>query len=102
MTFFAQRVFYELSVVKVYVYMTVLDNLDRHKIHDSGHTNKWVLPYVLSTYWSQNRGQPVREGLVLKYGTDVVPNLQTVIWLGLPESFVHNLALSFDHKHLCR
>ena len=26
--------------------------------------------------------------LVLKYGTDVVPNLQTVVWLGLPESFV--------------
>ena len=40
--------------------------------------------------------------LVLKYGTDVVPNLQTVVWLGLPESFVHNLALSFVHKHLCR
>ena len=40
--------------------------------------------------------------LVLKYGTDVVPNLQTVIWLGLPESFVHNLALSFAQKHLCR
>ena len=39
-------------------------------------------------------------GLVLKYGTDVVPNLQTVVWLGLPESFVHNLALSFAHKHL--
>ena len=31
----------------------------------------------------------------LKYGTDV-------IWIGLPESFVHNLALSFAHKHLCR
>ena len=40
--------------------------------------------------------------LVLKYGTDVVPNLQTVVWLGLPGSFVHNLALSFAHKHLCR
>ena len=40
--------------------------------------------------------------LVLKYGTDVVPNLQTVVWLGLPESFVHNLALSFAQKHLCR
>ena len=38
--------------------------------------------------------------LVLKYGTDVVPNLQTVVWQGLPESFVHNLALSFAHKHL--
>ena len=35
MTFFAQRVFYKLSVVKVYVYTTVLD-LDRHKIQDSG------------------------------------------------------------------
>ena len=35
--FFAQRVFYELSVVKVYVYTTVLD---RHKIQDSGHSNK--------------------------------------------------------------
>ena len=44
----------------------------------------------------------VRLGLVLKYGTDVVPNSQTVVWLGLPESFVHNLALSFAHKHLCR
>ena len=43
--FFAQRVFYEISVVKVYVYTTVLD---RHKIQDSGHLNKWVLPYVLS------------------------------------------------------
>ena len=30
--------------------------------------------------------------LVLKYGTDVVPNPQTVIWLGLSESFEHNLA----------
>ena len=40
--------------------------------------------------------------LVLKYGTDVVPNLQTVVWLGLPESFVHNLALPFAQKHLCR
>ena len=40
--------------------------------------------------------------LVLKYGTDVIPNLQTVVWLGLAESFVHNLALSFAHKHLCR
>ena len=39
--------------------------------------------------------------LVLKYGTDVVPNLQTVVWLGLPESFVYNLARSFAHKHLC-
>ena len=29
--FFAQRVFYELLVVKVYVYTTVLD---RHKIQD--------------------------------------------------------------------
>ena len=45
MTFFAQRVFYELSVVKIYVYTIVLD---RHKIQDSGHSNKWVLPYVLS------------------------------------------------------
>ena len=42
---FLQRVFYELSVVKVYVDTTVLD---RHKIHDSGHSNKRVLPYVLS------------------------------------------------------
>ena len=42
---FLHRVFYELSVVKVYVYTTVLD---RHKIQDSGHSNKWVLPYVLS------------------------------------------------------
>ena len=25
----------------------------------------------------------------------------TVVWLGLPESFVYNLALSFAHKHLC-
>ena len=33
--------------------------------------------------------------LVLKYVTDVVPNLQTVVWFGLSESFVHNLALSF-------
>ena len=40
--------------------------------------------------------------LVLKHGTDVVPNLKTVVWLGLPESFVHNLALSFAQKHLCR
>ena len=39
--FFAQCVFYELSVVKVYVYTTVLD---RHKIQDSGR----VLPYLLS------------------------------------------------------
>ena len=46
MTFFAQRVFYELSVIKVYVYTTVLD---RHKIQDSGNSNKWVLPYVLSS-----------------------------------------------------
>ena len=29
--------FYEVSVVKVYVYTTVLD---RHKIEDSGHLNK--------------------------------------------------------------
>ena len=43
--FFAQRVFYELSVVKVYDYTTVLN---RHKIQDSGHSNKWVLPYFLS------------------------------------------------------
>ena len=35
MPFFAQRVFYE--VVKVYVCTTVLD---RHKIQDSGHSNK--------------------------------------------------------------
>ena len=41
MTFFAQRVFYELSVLKVYVCTTVLD---RHKIQDSGR----VLPYLLS------------------------------------------------------
>ena len=31
-----------------------------------------------------------------------VPNSQTVVWLGLPESFVHNLALSFAQKHLFR
>ena len=48
------------------------------------------------------RGGGEKPNLVLKYGTDVVPNLQTVVWLGLPESFVHNLALSFAHKHLCR
>ena len=41
---------------------------------------------------------PTVANLVLKYGTDVVSNLQTVVWLGLPESFVHNLALSFAHK----
>ena len=41
MTFFAQRVFYELSVAKVYVYTTVLD---WDKIQDSGR----VLPYLLS------------------------------------------------------
>ena len=40
----------------------------------------------------------VVNNLVLKYGTDVVSNLQTVVWLGLPESFVHNLALSFAHN----
>ena len=38
--------------------------------------------------------------LVLKYGTDVIPNPQTGVWLGWPESFVHNLAMSFAHKHL--
>ena len=32
---------------------------------------------------------PARQPLVLKYVTDVVPNLQTVVWLGLSESFVH-------------
>ena len=39
--------------------------------------------------------------LVLKYGTDVVSNPQTVVWPGLSESFVHNQALSFAHKHRC-
>ena len=34
---FAQLVFYELSIVKIYVYTTVLD---RHKLQDSGHSNK--------------------------------------------------------------
>ena len=35
--FFAQRIFYELLIVKVYVYTTVLD---RHKIQDSDHSDK--------------------------------------------------------------
>ena len=38
--------------------------------------------------------------LVLKYGTDVVSNLQTVVWLGLPESF--RLVCAQPGKHLCR
>ena len=42
-----------------------------------------ILIYILYKY------------LILKYVTDVVPNLQTVIWFALSESFVHNLALSF-------
>ena len=36
---------YELLVFKLYVYTTVLDG---HEIQDSDHSNKWVLPYVLS------------------------------------------------------
>ena len=31
--------------------------------------------------------------LVLEYDTDVVPNPQTVVWLGLSELFVHHLTL---------
>ena len=49
-----------------------------------------------------NQGSVNLLTLVLKYVTDVVPNLQTVIWLGLSESFVHNLALSFAYEHCCR
>ena len=66
-------------------------------------TDTAVYPKPLACMQKQTNSAPsVPLTLVLKYGTDVVPNLQTVVWLGLPESFVHNLALSFAHKHLCR
>ena len=61
-----------------------------------------VVALLLMELLSKMRKMRTITSLVLKYGTDVVSNLQTVVWLGLPESFVHNLALSFAHKHLCR
>ena len=65
------------------------------------HVGLYAGMYSLHSYGSLSFFS-INAALVLKYGTDVIPNLQTVVWLGLPESFVHNLALSFALKHLCR
>ena len=68
----------ESSVVKVYVYTSHNTSnttvLDRHKIQDSGHSNKWVLPYVLSKQSNEARLSRLAFNLclVLEYGRDVV------------------------------